>query len=57
MKVFCIGDIVSAPGREIIHSHLENIIQKYNIDLTIANEELNDLYRVRDAILDLVKIV
>ena len=35
----------------------EFIYDEFNVDLTIANEELNDLYRVRDAILDLVKIV
>lgn len=39
VKIFCIGDIVSVPGREIIKNRLGEIIREYGIDLTIANGE------------------
>ncbi len=39
MKIVFIGDIVGRPGREMIKKHLQDIRQRYNIDLVIANYE------------------
>ena len=39
MKIFCIGDIVGAPGRQIIKNSIDRIIRENGIDFTIANGE------------------
>ena len=39
MKILCIGDVVSRPGREKIHSELKRIKDKYGISLAIINGE------------------
>jgi len=39
VKIAFIGDIVGRPGREIIAKYLQNIKDRYSIDLVIANYE------------------
>lgn len=39
MKIFCVGDVVSRVGREMLHNHLRRIIEEYDISLTIINGE------------------
>ncbi len=39
MKFLFLGDIVSKPGREIIHEYLPKIKERYKIDVVIANGE------------------
>jgi len=39
VKIAFIGDIVGRPGREMIYKHLQNIRDRYGIDLVIANYE------------------
>ena len=39
MKVLCIGDVVSRPGREMLYNHLQRIKDENNIALTIINGE------------------
>jgi 2',3'-cyclic-nucleotide 2'-phosphodiesterase len=39
MRILFIGDIVGAPGRQIVHDRLADILAQRQIDLTIANCE------------------
>ncbi|MCD6459129.1 TIGR00282 family metallophosphoesterase [bacterium] len=39
MKILFIGDIVGRPGRTAVKNHLKKIIEKYDIDVCIANGE------------------
>lgn len=39
MKIFCIGDIMGAVGRDMLAHNLKNIIEQYNIDAVVANGE------------------
>ncbi|MEF9919748.1 MAG: TIGR00282 family metallophosphoesterase [Erysipelotrichaceae bacterium] len=39
MKILCIGDIVGAPGRDIVGELLPGLIKQYEIDMVIANGE------------------
>ncbi len=39
MKIFCIGDIVGSPGREILSEKLEYFKEKEHINLIVANGE------------------
>lgn len=39
MRVLFIGDIVGAPGRQIVHDRLADIVEQREIDLVIANGE------------------
>lgn len=39
MKILCIGDVVSAAGRDMLFEHIEDLKYKKNIDLCIANGE------------------
>ncbi len=39
MKLLFIGDIVGKPGRKIIHNHLNAVVDKFQIDVVIANAE------------------
>lgn len=39
MKILFIGDIVGAPGRQIVHDRLRDLVQTQGIDLVIANCE------------------
>ncbi|HIT85512.1 MAG TPA: TIGR00282 family metallophosphoesterase [Candidatus Ornithomonoglobus intestinigallinarum] len=39
MRIFCIGDVVSAAGRDMLFKHIEDLKYKKNIDLCIANGE------------------
>lgn len=39
MKIFCIGDVVSRPGREIVREYLPEIIKENQVDITIINGE------------------
>lgn len=39
MRIGFIGDIVGRPGRKIIKDKLNNVKEKYSIDLVVANSE------------------
>ena len=39
MRILFIGDIVGAPGRQIIHDRLADLVLQRKIDLVIANGE------------------
>ena len=39
MKILCVGDVVSRPGREMLQNHLERLIKEYDISLTLINGE------------------
>ena len=39
MKILCIGDVVSAVGRNMLFEHIEDLKYKKNIDLCIVNGE------------------
>ncbi|MGB9824244.1 MAG: TIGR00282 family metallophosphoesterase [Candidatus Hydrothermia bacterium] len=39
MNVLFIGDVVGAPGREVVKKLLPGLIEKYSLDLVIANGE------------------
>ena len=39
MKILFIGDIFASPGRRIVASHLQDIIETNGIDLALANAE------------------
>ena len=39
MKILFIGDIVARPGREIVRRGVKAVVQRYGIDLVIANAE------------------
>ena len=39
MKILFLGDIFSKTGRELVKKHLNDLKEKYNIDLVIANGE------------------
>lgn len=39
MKIFCIGDIVSRVGRDMLFKYVEDIKYQKNIDLVVANGE------------------
>jgi len=39
MRVLFVGDIVGAPGRQIVHDRLADIIVQSKVDLVIANGE------------------
>ena len=39
MRVLFIGDIVGAPGRQIVRERLADIVAQRQIDLVIANGE------------------
>lgn len=39
MRVLCIGDVVSRPGREMLYNHLQRIKDENDIALTIINGE------------------
>jgi metallophosphoesterase (TIGR00282 family) len=39
MRVLFIGDIVGAPGRQIVHDRLADVVAQQKIDLVIANGE------------------
>jgi len=39
MNILFIGDIVGRPGREMVRKGLRGLIEKYEVDLTIANAE------------------
>ncbi len=39
MKILCIGDVVSAAGRDMLFRHVEDLKYKKKIDLCIANGE------------------
>ena len=39
MKIFFIGDIVGSPGRKAISALLHKVVDKYSIDLVVANGE------------------
>jgi metallophosphoesterase (TIGR00282 family) len=39
MNILFIGDIVGKPGREMVRRGLRGLIERYDIDLTIANAE------------------
>jgi len=39
MKIFFIGDIMGSPGRKTVSALLHKVVDKYNIDLVVANGE------------------
>ena len=39
MKVLCIGDVVSRPGREMLYNKLDEVVKKHDIFLTLINGE------------------
>ena len=39
INVLCVGDVVGRLGRQVLHHHLGNIQETYNIDFTIINIE------------------
>lgn len=39
MKIFCIGDIVSSQGRDMVRGYLDELIYQKQIDFVIANGE------------------
>src|SRR5687767_15951453 len=39
MNILFIGDIVGRPGRELIRKGLRGLIERYDVDLVIANAE------------------
>jgi hypothetical protein len=39
MQILFIGDIFGSPGRKIVHDHLAHLVERYQIDLLIANAE------------------
>ena len=39
MRILCVGDVVSAVGRDMLFKHIEDIKYRENIDLCIANGE------------------
>ncbi len=39
MKILCVGDVVSRPGREMLQNHLERLVKEYDISLTLINGE------------------
>src|SRR5699024_12365294 len=39
MKILFIGDIVGSPGRDMIHTYLPKLKEKYRPQLTIVNGE------------------
>ena len=39
MRILFIGDIVGAPGREIVRERLADLVEHRQIDLVIANGE------------------
>jgi len=39
MRVLFVGDIVGAPGRQIVHDRLADLVEQRQIDLVIANGE------------------
>ena len=39
MRILFIGDIVGAPGRQIVHDRLADLVEQRQIDLVLANGE------------------
>ena len=39
MRILCIGDVVSAVGRDMLFKYVEDLKYQKNIDLCIANGE------------------
>ena len=39
LQLLFLGDIVGRPGRELIRRGLPSLIERYNVDLVIANAE------------------
>ena len=39
MNILCIGDIVGAPGRDVIEEHLNDLKKEFQVDCTIVNGE------------------
>lgn len=39
MKIFFIGDIMGAPGRKAVAGLLHKVVDKYNVDVVVANGE------------------
>ena len=39
MRILFFGDIVGAPGRKVVASNIEKLVEKYHIDFVIANGE------------------